>query len=218
MAKGLYLLSPNRLHRMNSVFTVTSWLPWWQTHTTHMSGIVRSLVKSSSASSFGDVGYLLRSSAHGSFRAEEKPPQLCCRVVLRKNPLPIWPEFCRGPRLAHDFTVHVKGAGNRTPSYSSGAPPTPSLSPLQRPPTFLFTWRESMRSSLTLPLYLSRLGYPPAPTPTDPTWCQCCITATTATERQRPTLKFSPSGLLLQRTDSEKSVQPHRRPLFFSSL
>lgn len=30
------------------------------------------------------------------------------------------------PRLAHDFTVHVNEAGNRTPNYSSGAHPPPS--------------------------------------------------------------------------------------------
>lgn len=67
------------------------------------------------------------------------------------------------PRLAHDFTVHVNEAGNRTPNYSSGAPPTPLSRDL--PPSCS---RESMRCCLTFPLYLSRLGYPLPPPPPQP--------------------------------------------------
>lgn len=30
-------------------------------------------------------------------KPQVSPEELCCRVILGKDPLPIWPEFFRGP-------------------------------------------------------------------------------------------------------------------------
>lgn len=107
------------------------------------------------------------------------------------------------PRLAHDFTVHVNEAGNRTPNYSSGAPPTPLSRDL--PPSCS---RESMRCCLTFPLYLSRLGYPLSPPvpPTPPSLILMLHDSRNSNRVAAPhthilPLCSSPLDLLLQKTD-----------------
>lgn len=178
-----------------------------------MFGIVWSLVKSSSESSFGNR-YLLQSRGEAasallqSRSQEESSPHLA--RVLQRPPTRSW-LHCTRERSWEQNTQLQQRSPTHPGSVSS---PETSHLPIH------VKRKYAILSNLSPVSIKTRIpsSHHPIPTPTDPTWCQCCITAMTATGRQHPTLTFYPSGLLLQRTDTEKSVQPHRRPLLFSSL
>lgn len=88
---------------------------------------------------------------------------LCCRVIVEKNPLPIWPEFVRRLGLSLLHPAEERG-WEHSAKLQQQNPIHPSYFPvmLSGPPAFLFAVciRASMQCNVSFPLYLPPREHP----------------------------------------------------------
>lgn len=144
---------------------------------------------------------------------------LCCRVIVEKNPLPIWPEFVRRLGLSLLHPAEERG-WEHSAKLQQQNPIHPSYFPvmLSGPPAFLFAVciRASMQCNVSFPLYLPPREHPPAlslfpayaPSATPRLWSMQCernCVQTIAPEKQPVTsLTFALSPTLPHKSSYNK--------------